>query len=482
MRRTLTQFVAVATAFNMAAAEPRVENAALAALVKRPYLELLETAPTVAFRAEEFEAVKKQLDKERESEKNRLKKEEKELDHLLSELRDQLAALNQEASTDSPGMAERRRTLHCEIQRLEKERREKRVERQHGLDVAFDNQLAKLELVQLWPQRKKEIEEVIAGGRARLRQYGDVEDIGVRKISENQEKDVKLGEETIRDLKLYGLVPPELDRKDVTDYVQTVARRIAANSDLAVPVKVSVLQSQEINAFALPGGFLFVNTGLLERADTESELAGVMAHELAHVSARHGARLMKRANFANLMMQMAQIAAVLVSGGIAGIGMYYALQYGFAGLGLVLNLALLGVSREFEAEADQLGVQYAWRSGYDPRGFITFFDKMASEKGYVKSASFFRTHPPFFKRILSTVSEIEYLPKTGDLVVDSTEFRDFKKRLREALEKEETIRKDRPTLRKEPECEDTRPDRRPGTQPDSSTGAAPACGTCPAGE
>ena len=118
----------------------------------------------------------------------------------------------------------------------------------------------------------------------------------------------------------------------------------------------------------------------------------------------------------------------------------------FFGLGMVLGLSLLGVSRKFEAEADQLGAQYAWRAGYDPRGFITFFDKMASEKGYVQSASFFRTHPPFFERILSTFSEIEYLPKSEALKVDSTEFRAFKQRLAQAVKKESsrTKRTNRP--------------------------------------
>jgi beta-barrel assembly-enhancing protease len=120
----------------------------------------------------------------------------------------------------------------------------------------------------------------------------------------------------------------------------------------------------------------------------------------------------------------------------------------------VLDLALLGVSREFEAEADQLGVQYAWRAGYDPKGFITLFDKMASEKGYVRSASFFRTHPPFFNRILATVSEIEYLPKTEDLQVDSTAFRQTKELLKKLKPVWESEWKKRPTLRRTPRCDD----------------------------
>jgi predicted Zn-dependent protease len=151
---------------------------------------------------------------------------------------------------------------------------------------------------------------------------------------------------------------------------------------------------------------------------------------------------------------MAQIAIMVGTGGFGTIGAYYLFQAGFLGLGLVLDLSLLGVSREFEAEADQLGAQYAWKAGYDPRGFITFFDAMASDKGYVRSASFFRTHPPFFERIASTLSEIEYLPKTGELGMTSSAFVRMKKQLAEGLRREELRRKDMPSLRSEPDCED----------------------------
>ena len=448
------RILAVAMTVSLPASDARVTAVGLSDLVSRPYLDLLELAPTVSFSAPEFEALRKELAKQRDGEKERLKKDERELDERLDTLRDQLKSLNKEASSDSAKMADRRAAMHCEIRKLEKTRAEKRVEREHGMPVAFDNKLAKADLIEQWPARKAEIDRILGEGRAHERRFGDVEDIGVRKISSGQEKDIKLGEEAIRNMRIYSLVPPELEEKEAAAYVRGLAERIALSSDLTVPVKVTVLRSQEINAFAMPGGFLFVNTGLLEKAENESELAGVIAHELAHVSARHGSQLLKRATMANLFLQAAQVAAVIATGGVAGIGTYYALQYGFTGLGMVLDLSLLGVSRKFEAEADQLGTQYAWRAGYDPRGFITFFDKMASEKGYVKSASFFRTHPPFFERILSTVSEIEYLPKTDAQKIDSTEFRRFKQRLTEAVKKESAADKIKPTLQKEPKCED----------------------------
>lgn len=431
-------------------ASPAVD---LAALVNRPYLELAEMAPTLSVTRQELDAFRKQLDRERKSEAERLKKEERELDRQIEERRKQLEALNKEASTDTPQSAEIRRNLHCDILRLEKQRTEKRVERQHGLDVSFDNKHAKVALIERWPAVKREIERTIAAGRARQRPFGDAEDIGIREISKDQEKDVKLGDEALRDLRSQGLLPPELEDKAVKDFVQNMANRIAANSDVKVPVKLTVLRSQEINAFALPGGYLFVNTALIRRAETESELAGVIAHELAHVSARHGAKLMKRANLANIMYQVAQVAVMIGTGGLASLGAYYLFQAGFLGLGLVLDLSLLGVSREFEAEADQLGVQYAWKSGYDPRGFITFFDKMAAEKGYVQSASFFRTHPPFFERIVSTLSEIAYLPLQSEATVDSAGFREFKQKLAAAVEQEGKRDKDLPSLRREPKCD-----------------------------
>jgi predicted Zn-dependent protease len=153
------------------------------------------------------------------------------------------------------------------------------------------------------------------------------------------------------------------------------------------------------------------------------------------------------------VFQAAQVAAIVFTGGAVGIGTYYALQYGFYGLGMILDLTLLGVSRDYEAEADQLGAQYAWQAGYDPKGFITFFDKMANEEGYVKSASFFRTHPPFLERIISTFSEITYLPAQRDLRMDTSAFVEAKRRVGELIKKREEEEKTRPSLRgKAPEC------------------------------
>ena len=423
-------------------------------LLNRSYLDLLNLAHTVKLSESQALVIRKALTQERSSEEKRLDREINQLKNQIAHEQKQLSKLNKAASRDTEEMTGQRRDLHCRILKLDRQLFEKRMERDKGLPVAYENKLAKLDLIQQWPARKQEIDQLLASGRARQRRYGDVEDIGVRKIQEGQAKDIKIGEDAAREMKAYGLMPPELDDKELKEYLQGVANTVAANSDLTIPVRLVVLQSPEINAFALPGGLLFLNTGLIDKAADESELVGVIAHELAHVAARHGARLMKRATIANIVYQAAQVAAIIFTGGVAGIGTYYALQYGFFGLGMALELTLLGVNREFEAEADQLGVQYSWRAGYDPRGFVTFFDKMASEKGYVKSASFFRTHPPFFDRIVSTFSEIEYLPAKESLRLDSTGFQRAKSRLRPALEKARKDLRSRPTLKRFPECEE----------------------------
>jgi predicted Zn-dependent protease len=195
-----------------------------------------------------------------------------------------------------------------------------------------------------------------------------------------------------------------------------------------------------------PVGFVFVERGLLEAADDESELAGVLAHEMSHVIARHGHKLMTRGTIYSILYQAAEVAAVILTGGAAGVGAYYALQYGFYGLGLVLDLNLLGVSRDFELQADQLGIQYAWNAGYDPAGFIRFFDKMATTQGYIEGAGWFYDHPPFYERMVQAEREITFLPKKANLVVQTSEFESMKRALAEVTAKAEKEEGERPSL------------------------------------
>jgi predicted Zn-dependent protease len=206
----------------------------------------------------------------------------------------------------------------------------------------------------------------------------------------------------------------------VTEYVNSIGQNIVKNSDCKVPFTIKVIDSDEINAFALPGGFFFINSGLILNADNEAELAGVIAHETAHVCAHHAAREMTRLNYA----QLGAIPLMMI-GGWAGYGVYEA-------SGVAVPVAFMKFSREFEAQADYLGVQYMYRAGYDPQALITFFEKVqALEKhkpGMVAKA--FSDHPQTPDRILRTQEEIaQILPPRKEYLVNTSEFDDVKARL-----------------------------------------------------
>jgi Zn-dependent protease with chaperone function len=395
----------------------------LRGLLQKPYAELFDLAPTLEFRTAEIAAQRKALDKGKDFCVARFK------DHA-KQYGKQVDSAQKDLKKKSTGLSEdQRNQLHCKIQNLELLRSEAQALSGHAIPTAYDNLNAKLDLIEKWPALYKQTQQEIASGSHLSRRWGDVKDIGFREIAANQQDDIKKGQQAIEEMKRSGLLPPEVEDKAIQEYVNSVAQRIAQKSDLKIPLHVSVLQSREINAFALPGGYLFIERGLLEAADDESELAGVLAHEMAHDAARHANKLMKRATIAGIFYQAAQIAAMILTGGVAGIGTYYALQYGFYGLGLVLNLNLLGVSRDYELEADQLGVQYAWNAGYDPSGFIRFFDKIATREGYVNGASWFRTHPPFYQRMVDTRREIMFLPAKPDVLVQTSAFEQMKKEL-----------------------------------------------------
>jgi predicted Zn-dependent protease len=206
----------------------------------------------------------------------------------------------------------------------------------------------------------------------------------------------------------------------VNEYVNRIGQNLVRNSDAQVPFTIKVIDSDEVNAFALPGGFFYVNSGLILAADEEAELAGVMAHEISHVAARHGMRQMTRANIA----QIATIPLIFVGGGI-GYGIYEA-----AGLGLPLTF--MKFQRNFEAEADYLGLQYMYKTGYDPQAFIAFFEKIqAKEKkkpGTIAKA--FASHPQTPDRIAASQKEIAtILPAKAQYIVTTSEFDDVKSRL-----------------------------------------------------
>jgi predicted Zn-dependent protease len=206
----------------------------------------------------------------------------------------------------------------------------------------------------------------------------------------------------------------------VTEYVNRLGQNLVRNSDAQVPFTIKVIDSDDINAFALPGGFFYVNSGLILAADEEAELAGVMAHEIAHVAACHAARENTRGN----LMNMASIPLIFVGGAIG-----YA---GYEAAGLALPMTFLHFSRGFEAEADYLGMQYMYKSGYDPQAFISFFEKVqAQEKKKPGTlAKAFSTHPQTPDRIAKSQDEIaQILPARAQYVVSTSEFDDVKSRL-----------------------------------------------------
>ncbi len=230
----------------------------------------------------------------------------------------------------------------------------------------------------------------------------------------------------------------------VTEYVNRIGQNLVRNSDSKVPFTIKVIDTDEINAFALPGGFFYVNSGLILAADNEAELAGVMAHEIAHVAACHVAREQTRGN----IVQLASIPLIFVPGGWA---VYEGTQ---AALSIGVPLTFMKFSRNFESEADFLGMEYMYKTGYDPQSFISFFEKIeAQEKKKPGTlAKAFSSHPMTPDRVAAAQKEMKnVLPPRPEYVVDTSEFEQVKARLA-SIENKHKVQndksKDRPTLRR----------------------------------
>jgi predicted Zn-dependent protease len=242
-----------------------------------------------------------------------------------------------------------------------------------------------------------------------------------------------------------------IDDPVVVEYVNRVGQNLVRNSDARVPFTIKVIDSDEVNAFALPGGFFYVNSGLILRAQEESELAGVMAHEISHVIARHGTRQATKGE----MMQLATIPLILLGpGGWAGYGLYQALN-------LAIPLSYLKFSRDDEREADFLGIQYMYKAGYDPNSYVTFFERIqADEKRRPGSIPrIFSTHPPTPERIELAQKEIaRILPERDDYIVTTSEFDSVKARLRSVMfAKKVQDGPNKPTLRTKTEQSNKQP-------------------------
>jgi len=252
-----------------------------------------------------------------------------------------------------------------------------------------------------------------------------------------------------------------IDDPVVTEYVNRVAQNLVRNSDAQVPFTVKVIDSDQVNAFALPGGFFYVMSGLILHADEESEMAGAMAHEIAHVCARHGTKTATKGE----IMQLASIPAMIfIPYGWAGYAIYQ-------GMNFAIPLTFLKFTRDQEREADFLGLQYMYKAGYDPNSFVSFFEKVeALEKkqpGTIPKV--FSTHPPTPDRIESAQKEIStILPARADYIVTTSEFDTVKRRLM-AIEMNQKISDrdpSKPTLRKKT---DEKPKQSTTTAGDGST-------------
>jgi predicted Zn-dependent protease len=276
----------------------------------------------------------------------------------------------------------------------------------------------------------------------------DVDQIGNRGVGSglnlySLEKEIALGKYYAQEVERTAKL---VDDPVVAEYVNRVGQNLVRNSDAKVPFTIKVIDDDTLNAFALPGGFFYVNSGLILAADEEAELAGVMAHEIAHVTARHVTKNMTKAEIAQWAM-----LPLLIFGpaGWTGYGIYQASNF-------LIPMTFLKFSRDAEREADFLGLQYMFAAGYDPNAYVSFFEKIrAQEKRQPGSVpKIFASHPPTPERIQKTQAEIaQILPARNEYVVSTSEFDVVKQRLRQVLagSKAKEDEPGKPTLRKRTE-------------------------------
>ncbi|MDQ4120158.1 MAG: M48 family metallopeptidase [Acidobacteriota bacterium] len=315
-----------------------------------------------------------------------------------------------------------------------------------------------------------------ANGKRALSPNEDPAMIGKRNINKglggwlggSMEKEVQFGRqlaaEAEKELKL-------VDDPMITEYVNRVGQNVVNHSDAKVPFTIKVVDSDDVNAFALPGGFFYVNRGLILAADNESELAGVMAHEIAHVAARHAMENQGKATLLNYGM----LAGIIFGGGIIS----PILQN--AG-GILGGLTMLKFTRGAEEEADKLGVQYLYAAGYDPNGMATMFEKLAAKNkkkpGTIQKL--FSTHPQAPDRRDATIALVSRFPEREEYVMSTSEFQKVKKYLLRLSNAKATIAGDidetensRPTLKKRPQEDPNAPATTPGTTEEKKNDGPP---------
>ena len=291
----------------------------------------------------------------------------------------------------------------------------------------------------------------------------DPDQIGNRNVGKgvnfySLEKEIALGKQLATEVERQAKI---INDPVIAEYVNRVGQNLVRNSDAKVPFTIKVIDSEEVNAFALPGGFFFVNSGLILKADNEAELAGVMAHEIGHVAARHGTKQATRGEIAQLGM-----IPLIFMGGWTGYGIYQAAS-------VLVPVGFLKFSRAMESEADLLGLEYMYKAGYDPTAFVDFFEKIETleKRKPGTMAKVFSTHPPTDSRIQAAQKNIqEYLKAKPEYVLTTSEFNDVKGRL-SAMHNKRKIDSpadaNRPTLRRAPGSG-------PGTVGSDEDGKAPA--------
>lgn len=303
----------------------------------------------------------------------------------------------------------------------------------------------------------------------------DPSQIGKRKINNgtdklfgwlggSQEKEIALGRQLALEIEQQAKL---VEDPIVTEYINRVGQNLVLHSDAKIPFTIKVIDSDEVNAFALPGGFFFVNRGLILAADNESELAGVMSHEIAHVAARHAMENQGKLSAINYGL----LATIIFGGGIAG-----AVAQNAGGIGQLLSF--LQFSRTAEREADSLGVQYLYAAGYDPSGMATMFEKL-NEKNKKKPgtlAKVFSSHPQSLDRRDASLSLVSRFPEREEYVISTSEFQRVKAHLLKLTNARAGVGSDiddggaddRPTLkRRQPADPNVDPDAAPGSSSSS---------------
>ncbi|MEI9811430.1 MAG: M48 family metallopeptidase [Acidobacteriota bacterium] len=285
--------------------------------------------------------------------------------------------------------------------------------------------------------------------KKKVAKKNDPNEIGNRDVGKGVnfysiEREIAMGKQLAQEVEQQAKI---VNDPVIAEYVNRVGQNIVRNSDAQVPFVIKVVEDESVNAFALPGGFFFVNTGLILKAQTEAELAGVMAHEIAHVAARHGTRQDTKGQIASY----ATLPMIFMGGGWAAYGIRQAAQ-------VLIPLGFLRFSRAYEEEADNLGLQYMYKTGYDPVAFVDFFEKIQAmektKKGTI--SQFFSTHPMTGSRITNAQKNIQTnLEARPEYLVTTSEFNKVKTRLamlenRRKVDDKSGKDDGRPTLKKKP--------------------------------